>query len=236
MKKIITFRVAAVAVIMMFSGVISAFASTDSTPGNAVEEKIVALTFDDGPSATTTDQVLDRLQKYDVTASFFVIGKHVNDSTIHAMKRAHDMGCEINSHSFSHVDMRNSTPDSLRKEMSKTDTIIRSVTGRNARFFRPVYLYTDSLMFENIDKTFIAGLFSDTWGTAEERASQILAKIKPGCVFLLHDWEGNTPSVEALDIIIPKLLEDGYKFVTVSELFDKRGVKPVKGKVYTIAE
>ena len=91
-------------------------------------------------------------------------------------------------------------------------------------------------MFDNIDVPFIAGIGASDWEdriTAEKRAKTILKQAKDGDIILLHDMEGNSQTVEALDTIIPELKAQGYKFVTVSELFKKKGIDPDMEKVYT---
>ena len=67
----------------------------------AKEDKVIAITFDDGPNVTTTVKMLDMLEKHGVTASFFVNGMHINEESAKVMKRAYDMGCDIENHSYS---------------------------------------------------------------------------------------------------------------------------------------
>ena len=83
---------------------------------------------------------------------------------------------------------------------------------------------------------FIAGIGANDWEdrvTAEMRARMILRQAKDGDIILLHDAQGNSKTVEALDTIIPELKKQGYKFVTVSELFRVKGIEPDMTKVYT---
>lgn len=86
--------------------------TSDSTKNDTAKEtemsqdvKYIALTFDDGPNATTTNDVIDKLEKYDIVASFFLIGNNINDESAKAVKRAYDLGCEINNHSRTHSNM-----------------------------------------------------------------------------------------------------------------------------------
>lgn len=203
-----------------------------------VEAKYVALTFDDGPNTTTTAEVLDKLQKYDIVASFFLIGNNINDASAEVVKRAYDMGCEINNHSRSHPYMNEMTPDEIIAEFTYTDDKIYEITGERSRFFRPPYIAVSGDMADNIDVPFIAGIGCNDWQdsiTAERRAAMILRQVKDGDIILLHDAEGNSQTVEALDTIIPEMLAQGYRFVTVSELFEIKGIAidPDDEKIYT---
>lgn len=203
-----------------------------------VEVKYVALTFDDGPNTTTTAQVLDVLEKYDIIASFFLIGNNINDASAEVVRRAYDMGCEINNHSKSHPYMNQMTVDEIIEEFKYTDDKIYEITGERSKFFRPPYIAVSQEMLDNIDVPFIAGIGCNDWldtNPADRRAMSILRQVKEGDIILLHDAEGNSMTVEALDTIIPEMLAQGYKFVTVSELFELNG-KEISAddiKIYT---
>ena len=198
--------------------------------------KYIALTFDDGPNTTTTNEVIDKLEKYDIVASFFLVGNNINDDSAKAVKRAYDMGCEINNHSRTHSNMSTLTPEDIKEEYYFVDEKVFEITGEHTRFFRPPYIAVSEAMLDNIDVPFIAGIGANDWEekvTAEHRAKLILKQAKDGDIILLHDAEGNSQTVEALDTIIPELQSQGYKFVTVSELFRIKGIDPDMEKIYT---
>ena len=198
-------------------------------------KKLCALTFDDGPNTDTTPLVLEKLRKYGITATFFIVGNNIDEDSEQVVKKAADMGCEICNHSRTHSAMPELSAEDIRAEIEFTSGEIKRITGKRPKFFRPPYIAVNSTMYENIDLTFIAGIGAEDWlpeVTAEERAEKILAQIKDGAVILLHDMSGNTPTVNALDIIIPALKEE-YEFVTVSKLFELSGVTPKKGIVYS---
>lgn len=203
-----------------------------------VETKYIALTFDDGPNTTTTAEVLDKLEKYDIVASFFLIGNNINDDSAKVVKRAYDMGCEIHNHSKTHSDMTKMTADEIKEEFTYTDDKIYEITGERSGFFRPPYIAVNEEMLIQIDVPFIAGIGCNDWDdkvTAERRAMSILRQAKDGDIILLHDAQGNSQTVEALDTIIPELQKNGYKFVTVTELFEIKGIE-ISGldtKIYT---
>ncbi|MGN0577385.1 MAG: polysaccharide deacetylase family protein [Ruminiclostridium sp.] len=193
------------------------------------EKKYIALTFDDGPNTTTTADVLDVLGEYGVTASFFVVGQNINSSTGAVMKRSHDMGCEINSHSYTHSYMDKMEAEDMREEMEKTAELIHDYTGEYPKFFRPPYIAVNSTLYENVDIPFICGIGCNDWNQkipAAKRVQVIERSCDDGDIILLHDSAGNDQTVEALKEIIPFYLEQGYEFVTVTELFKAKGITP----------
>lgn len=198
-------------------------------------KKLCALTFDDGPNIDTTPLVLEKLRKYGVTASFFLVGNNINSESEKVVKKAFDMGCEICSHSRTHSAMPELSAEDIRAEMKYTASEIMQITGEKPKFFRPPYIAVNDVMYDNIDLPFIAGIGAEDWlpeVTSEQRAEKILSQVDDGAVILLHDMSGNIQTVNALDIIIPKLKEE-YELVTVSKLFELAGVIPKKGIVYS---
>lgn len=188
----------------------------------------IAITFDDGPNATTTMEVLDILEKYQVRASFFLIGTNINDDSAKSVKRAFDLGCDIENHSKTHSYMDKMTADEIKDEIAYVNNKVKEITGTTPKFFRPPYIAVNSTMYDNIDMTFISGLGCNDWDdkvTAEYRAKYLEKKAADGVIFLLHDAEGNSKTVEALDKAIPILLEKGFQFATISELFELKGVE-----------
>ena len=197
--------------------------------------KFLALSFDDGPNQTTTE-ILNVLEKYGVKGSFFVIGQNINDSTAPIMRRALNMGCDVQNHSYSHVAMNKLTVEEIKLEISKTSALINQYAGVVPSFFRPPFIANNQLMFDNIDLTFICGIGVEDWVpsvSAEERAKRIMESATDGVIFLLHDILGNDATVQALDMVIPKLKEQGYQFVTVPELFKVKNITPMRNKLYS---
>lgn len=188
----------------------------------------IAITFDDGPNATTTMEVLDILEKCQVRASFFLIGTNINDESAKSVKRAFDLGCDIENHSKTHSYMDKMTADEIKDEVAYVNDKVKEITGTTPKFFRPPYIAVNDTMYENIDMTFISGNGCNDWDdkvTAEYRAKYLEKKAADGVIFLLHDAEGNSKTVEALDKAIPILLEKGFQFATISELFELKGIE-----------
>ncbi|MCR4787575.1 MAG: polysaccharide deacetylase family protein [Lachnospiraceae bacterium] len=190
--------------------------------------KQIALTFDDGPNTTTTIDVLEKLKKYNVSATFFLIGDSINEESEKSVKKAVEMGCEIENHSKTHSDMQTLDEQTIKDEIKYTTDEITRITGRKPEFFRPPYISVNETMVQSIDLPFICGHGGRDWEdevSAEERASLILDAVDDGSIILLHDMPGNDKTVEALDIIIPELKARGFEFVTVSALFKNKGKK-----------
>ncbi len=198
--------------------------------------KLAALTFDDGPNTVTTPQVLDVLEKHNVAATFFVIGNNITPESAEIMRRAVKMGCGIENHSRTHSDMTKMSAVEISAEISFTSDVIEKAVGRRPEFFRPPYIAYDQQMFDTVDLTFICGIGADDWNdeiSSDERYRRITEQVSDGSVILLHDMEGNFRTVEAIDRIIPAMKADGYEFVTVSELFARKGIVPKKNVIYT---
>lgn len=206
-------------------------------------EKIIALTFDDGPNTITTPQVLDIIEKHGVPASFFVCGDNITPESAEVMKRAAKLGCEIHNHSRTHSDMTGMSPEDIKAEIDFTSDKIEEVVEIRPRFFRPPYIAVNEKMHEVIDLTFICGLGAEDWLdeiSAEERYNRIISQASDGLVILLHDSvidsKCNVKTVSAVDMIIPELQRQGYKFVTVSQLFEMKNAVPKRGEMYTIVK
>lgn len=199
------------------------------------DQKLVALTFDDGPTIGITDQVLDVLQENGVVASFFLIGQQITDETRYLVKRAHDMGCSIENHSKTHQSMPKLSRQEIVEEIQYTSGLIEEITGEKPAFFRPPFIDYDQKMYDLIDLGFICGYGCEDWlptVTAQERIDRVLHDANPGFIILLHDMTDNTNTVEAIKTIIPELKKQGYEFVTVRDLFQKSGIKPQRNVIY----
>jgi len=204
----------------------TAFAQNGPKP-----DKICALTFDDGPDVDKTPLVLDKLQKYGVPATFMMIGQNVNDDTKPVIERIVSMGCEIGNHSWAWESMNNMSAKDIKDSIKKTSVAIKKYSGKDPLFFRPPNLATGEVMYKNIKLPFANGVLGMDWAgcntSAEDRANNVLSAMQDGAIILLHDVQPYPhPTPEALDILIPALQKQGYEFVTLSELFKRKGVDP----------
>ncbi len=232
MLKIVSFMLSAVTAVGMVFGDFS-FTSAEAAEK---ETKLIALTFDDGPNTTTTNDVLDILEEYDAKASFFLIGDNINAESAVSVKRAFDMGMEIDNHSKTHSNMSKMSAEELNEEISYVDEKVKEITGEPTKFFRPPFIDVSQGMYDTIDLPFICGIDCQDYManvTAQERADYILNGAKDGVIVLLHDAAGNQQTVDALKIVMPKLVEQGYEFVTLTELFERQGETPKHNILYS---
>ncbi len=209
--------------------------TVNAVDSGSEEVKLIALTFDDGPNTHTTPQILDLLEEYDAHASFFLIGNNITEESAVVAKRAYDMGCEIDSHSRTHSDMTEMTAEEIQAEMAYVDEYVYSITGEYPKFFRPPYLNVNQTMYDAIDIPFITGFSSGDSAsdkTAQDVTNAVLSQAKDGAIILMHDFWGNDKTVEALKSILPELQSQGYEFVTLTELFERKNETPQHGVVY----
>lgn len=205
-------------------------AKPTSTPTSTIDpnKKLIALTFDDGPSTSLTPLVLDKLDKYDVPATFMMIGQLVNDSTKPVIDRIVSSGHEIGNHSWEWSGMNNMTADQVKKSVNDTTSAIERYSGQTPKFFRAPNLSYSQTMYSAIDLVFVQGVICNDWQssvTAQQRANYAIQGATDGAIILMHDVQPTPhPTPEALDIIIPTLKNQGYQFVTLSQLFEAKGV------------
>lgn len=198
------------------------------------QDKIVALTFDDGPHPEYTAAVLDLLEKYDAKATFFIIGKNA-EKYPYLVLRSYTEGHELANHTYTHpfkVSIK-----ALREELRQTNNTIYSITGFSPVLFRPVGgNYTDAMINAAVKDGYQVVMWSwhqDTQDWKQPGVKKIIQKVmkgtKPGDVILFHDGGGNrTQTIKALEEIIPALKKQGYTFVTVSELIDSKQQEQVQ--------
>lgn len=193
-------------------------------------EKIIALTFDDGPDEIFTPQILDILKKYNIKATFFVMGQKVGYNP-EIVKRQHEEGHEIGNHTFTHINVSKRGYSEIEKEINDTQEAIKNITGKEPNIFRPPYRAISKSMCSIVkDKNMNIILWSNLdprdWSNpgAYSISNTILTKAGNGSIILLHDYNtirnSKSQTVQALDVFLPQLIEKGYKFVTVSELID----------------
>lgn len=191
---------------------------------NTNDQMKIALTFDDGPHPRKTEKILNILDKYNVKATFFVIGVNVQNYP-NVLNKVIDKGHELGNHTFSHQILKSASVNKIKSEILNTEDALYDHYSVTTNLLRPPCgLYDSNLVDIAKEKGYKIVLWTvDTKDWAHESAGNIvknvLANVKSGDIILFHDYvSGNEHTAEALDILIPKLQEMGYKFVTVSEL------------------
>ena len=184
--------------------------------------KVVALTFDDGPNPTTTNQALDTLSKYGIKATFFVLGKNVSGNE-EILKRMKADGHVIGNHSWSHPVLSKLSLDEAKKQITDTEAALTKVLGSSSKLMRPPYgAITDDIR-NSLDLSFIMwDVDSLDWKSKNEASilTEIQREVKNGSIILMHDIHAET--VNALPKVIDYLKGQGYDFVTIPDLLDTR--------------
>ena len=189
--------------------------------------KKIALTFDDGPHPRYTERILEILDRYDIKATFFAIGVNIQNYP-EPLQKISAAGHEIGNHSYSHAVYDSDTNVDIRAEMQKCDSLIYEHTGQKPRLYRPPCgIYDESVMEAADEKGYSIVLWSvDTldWKNTppSDIANKVESSIDDGDIILMHDYtSGKNTTCDALELIIPMLLQKGYQFVTVSELIGR---------------
>ncbi|MGE7133039.1 polysaccharide deacetylase family protein [Lysinibacillus xylanilyticus] len=197
-------------------------------PGNKVynkgvpvakgEKKRVALTFDDGPDAKVTPQILATLKKYDAKATFFMVGQNASKNSA-IVKKVYEAGHEIGNHTWNHSKLTTLSTANVKQEVDRTSNAIYAAIGQYPTVFRPPYGATNDKVRSVITTPSI--LWSiDTLDWKHHNADKILtyvkASVKDGSIILMHDIHQTTAN--GLENVILYLQKQGYEFVTVSEI------------------
>mgnify|MGYP001864161179 FL=1 len=184
---------------------------------------MVALTFDDGPHAVYTDQILDILEKNGAVATFFEVARNLPKAP-DAVRRAVDLGCEIGSHSYRHANLGKMDQAAQQADQAAADAIFQEVLGTTPTLLRPPYGSMNKTLKTTCGRSIVTWSI-DTEDWLSKDADKVVASVQnagnlDGQVILLHSIYGST--VEATEVLVPWLLEQGYQLVTVSELIQLR--------------
>ncbi|WP_071393276.1 polysaccharide deacetylase family protein [Bacillus tuaregi] len=186
------------------------------------KEKVVALTFDDGPSENVKE-ILPLLDQYKVKATFFLIGQDIEQHPDEA-KQMVAAGHQIGNHTYSHKRMVFKSPSYIKEELENTDQLIREAGYKDVIDFRPPYgkkliglpYYLNRLNKETITWNLEPDSF---YSTAADKINYIEENIEPGSIILLHPMYADADEVlETIEGVIQSLQQKGYTFVTVDEL------------------
>ncbi|MCW3101638.1 MAG: pgdA 2 [Bacteroidetes bacterium] len=187
-------------------------------------EKLIALTFDDGPNAEFTPQILEVLEEHNATATFFVIGKNI-DGNEELLRQIDSQGHILGNHTFSHsffIDFKNKK--GFTEELTKTMAAVFKATGRQMRFFRPPYgVTTPHLAAAVSDLRFrVIGWDVRSLDTTSDPEHMILLRVKkqlqPGSIILFHDTSAKTVSILKQTLNFAK--ENGFKVVSTERLLN----------------
>ncbi len=194
-------------------------------------EKIIALTFDDGPSPIFTPQILDILKKHIIKATFFVLGEKAQKYP-ELLKRIYEEGHEIGNHSWSHRRLIFKSPSFIRREILETDRIIREAGYKGPIHFRAPYgnkLIILPWILKTMDRPHILfDIIPKDWELPSPHliSQRVMDELHPGAIILLHDGDGDrSNAVTALDGLIADINKRGYKFLKITDLLREHNEK-----------
>lgn len=195
-------------------------------------KKLIAFTFDDGPSNQSTNKLLDNLDKYNARVTFFVLGSRVSKYQ-DSLKRAYLMGNQIGSHTYSHSNLYRLKIEEVKEEMTKTNLAIKNITGEDVTLLRPPYGNIDTDMKKITDLyTILWDIDPKDWKykDKEKIADNIVSNAHDGGIVLLHDIY--LTSIDGALLAMERLEKEGYAFVTIEEMITLKGVAMDKEKTY----
>lgn len=195
-------------------------------------DKLVCFTFDDGPYAPVTNKILDVLEKYNGRATFFVVGDRASTYS-DEIERASKMGCEIGTHTYSHVNLNTLSVPEMQEEIRKSCDAISKYSGKKVKVLRPPEGAANETVKANVNMPMVLwSVDSRDWDyrNADRDYQTVMDNVFDGSIVLMHDLYPAT--ADAVARIIPELAKQGYKFVTFSELMKIRGVDVEPGEKY----
>lgn len=200
------------------------------------EKPMVALTFDDGPYPPVTKKILETLEKYDARATFFVMGNRI-DSYSETAKMVFDAGNQIGNHSYSHKDLTKLDKKGIEQEVDYSNECINEVADVGDAFLRPPYGAKNDKVSQYV-KVPMIGWCVDTldWKSRDKDAvfEEVKKSVSDGAIVLMHDLYPST--ADAIELIVPWLIDQGYQVVTVEEMFEAKGIELEAGKIYHSAK
>lgn len=187
-------------------------------------DKVVALTFDDGPVKGQTDRVLNVLKREEVPATFFFVGSYAKTQP-DLVRRTKREGHQIANHTYSHPKLTGRSGSFVRKEIVQGNQALKSITGSNTQWFRPPYGALDATAWQELQefnqKVVLWDVDPSDWRRpgVDAIVDNVVSSVQPGSVVLLHDGGGDRrQTIKALPLIIEKLRDEGYIFVTLEDL------------------
>jgi peptidoglycan/xylan/chitin deacetylase (PgdA/CDA1 family) len=191
-------------------------------------EPVVALTFDDGPHPTNTVRMLDLLDRHQVTATFFMMGRNVERHPAIA-REVLARGHEIGNHSYSHPKLVLMSPGRVREEIERTDRLLREIGVTGEIHFRAPHASKFLVLPYVLMRMGRINVQGDVDPAEWKRRppsvmiASVLSQVRPGSVIGFHDTQGD-PTLETVDSVLTTLVGRGYQFETVSELVERRNV------------
>ncbi len=257
-KKIAALAAILIILSMIFGGCVSdkplpegeggsdiAVETVSTEPAITADDKLIALTFDDGPNPTHTNRILDILEKYNASATFFVVGYNI-EKNIDTIKRAQALGCEIGNHTDTHEILTKCDSATIREQVDNPNEMIKKLTGSEMKLFRapggafkgvkqsigmPLIQWSiDTEDWKSKDAAHKNRSEAERNAELRRIADEVVLNAEKGDIVLMHDIYNFT--ADLCELIIPELVEKGFKLVTVSEMYEIYNKPLNSGEVY----
>lgn len=193
---------------------------------------MIALTFDDGPNPENTARILDVLNANYSRATFFVVGTNAENYP-ETLKAISSSGNEIGNHTYKHAKLTDLSSADVEEQIDKVNRAVKKATGENTTVIRPPYGAYDEKLLEQLEEPVVLwDLDTEDWNSrnAQTIVENVLSQVKDGDIILMHDIYEST--AEAIELLVPKLKEQGFQIVTVSEMAHYKGKELELHKAY----
>lgn len=207
---------------------------TSAASGRTIDpsKPMIALTYDDGPQTNAGNRIMDVMLKYNQRCTFFLVGDRI-PSRAEEVKRMADNGFELANHSYSHKYLNKCDAATIREEVEKCNRNIEKYAGVTPKIMRLPGGNKNDTVLANVNMPIILwNIDTLDWSTknTQKTIDAVIGKVKDGDIVLMHELY--TTTAEATEYIVPRLVEQGFQLVTVSELAAYKGVSLQNNKIY----
>lgn len=196
-------------------------------------KKAIAFTFDDSPNGSKTMQILDSLKNNKAHATFFVVGNKITPKGKDVLLSMKNLGNEIGSHTYDHANLYKKTDTEFINDYNLMNDLYKSIFNENLKLVRPPYGNIKESQKNLIPTSFILwSLDTNDWRYRNKNylINYVLNNVQDGDIILFHDSYQST--VAAVNELLPLLYSKGYQIMSVSELFNLKGLNIENNKIY----
>ena len=198
----------------------------------SADKKTVALTFDDGPSSKYNAQFLDVLARNKAHATFFMVGTMMNNCQ-KCVLDTYNSGNEVGSHTYNHMNIKKNNALDVNDNLKQVDDLFYKITNDHIKYVRPPYGSYSKENLENVNNPLILwNIDTEDWShhDVDYIVNEVLENVQDGSIILMHELYET--SLQALEVLLPRLYAEGYQVVSVSELANMKGKTLESGHAY----
>ena len=198
----------------------------------SADKKTVALTFDDGPSSKYNAQFLDVLARNKAHATFFMVGTMMNNCQ-KCVLDTYNSGNEVGSHTYNHMNIKKNNALDVNDNLKQVDDLFYKITNDHIKYVRPPYGSYSKENLENVNNPLILwNIDTEDWShhDVDYIVNSVMENVQDGSIILMHELYET--SLQALEVLLPRLYAEGYQVVSVSELANMKGKTLESGHAY----